>query len=98
MKTYKEIYGSDIDGNRRQSAVFNEIDSFDTEYICNELYEDFLDGYVEGKTIIILTDDNDNEIEFEVNREDYFKELKEMALNDENIKDDIELQEWLKSI
>lgn len=102
MIVIKDTYGSDIDGHRGIEVYEYEIDNNDQdekENILEQIYESFLSGNDSGKEIVSLwCDKTDREVELEVDIEDYIPELVEMAINDDLLYDDDELQEWLKSI
>ena len=99
MKFYKENYGADADGNRGIASISCVIESTDNDEICEKLYDRFIGGEVAGKhNIFMYCHITDEEIEVEVNIEDYLEDLIRMAQNDEDLKEDDELQEWIKEL
>ena len=98
MKTHNELYGSDIDGNRGIWIKEYEIEDSDTADIVEQLYEDFINGDENGiRTIFLIDNVTEEDIELEVEIEDYLTELVEKAREDESLKEDEEIQEWLKT-
>lgn len=98
MKTHNELYGSDIDGNRGIWIKEYEIEDSDTDDIVEQLYEDFINGDESGiRTIFLIDNITEEDIELEVEIEDYLTELVEKAREDESLKEDEEIQEWLKT-
>ena len=91
-------YGADIDGNRGIDVIDFDITEDDKEEILEELYPLFLEGE-DGELEIYLycpfTDDN---VGVMVDIGDYVEDLLEIASEDEEIKDDEELQEYLKEV
>lgn len=99
MKFYKENYGADADGNRGTASISCVIESTDNDEICEKLYDRFISGEVTGKhNIFMYCHITDEEIEVEVDIEDYIEDLIKMAQNDEDLKEDDELQEWIKEL
>lgn len=99
MKFYEENYGADADGNRGRETISYEIEDSDRAEILYKLYDLFLDGTVNGEhNIFMYCYLIDDEIEISVNIEDYIEDLIKMAENDEDLKEDDELQEWLKEL
>ena len=98
MKTYNELYGADADGNRGIWVKGYDIEDSDTADIVEQLYEDFVNGSEYGsKTIFLIDDKTEEDIELEVEIEDYLAELVKKAREDESLKEDEEIQEWLKT-
>jgi hypothetical protein len=97
MKTWQENYGADIDGNRGVPAIFYELEAGDKDKIIEKLYE--IQGNTTGMQVIemycYLVDED---IEIEVNVEDYIDGLIIKADADEEIKDNEDLQQWLKEL
>lgn len=69
MKTYKEIYGSDIDGNREVTQYKYELEESDRDEIVERLLK-ILNGYDESDYPIAVVVEIDG-VEFEVDVEDY---------------------------
>ena len=99
MKTYNELYGADADGNRGVWIKEYRIEDSDSTIIVEQLYEDFVNGAETGIRTVFLIDDNitEEDIELEVEIEDYLAELVKKAREDESLKEDEEIQEWLKT-
>ena len=98
MKTYNELYGTDADGNRGILVKEYEIEDSDTDDIVEQLYEDFINGDDIGiRTVFLIDDKTEEDIELEVEIEDYLAELVKRARGDESLKEDEEIQEWLKT-
>jgi len=91
-------YGATIDGTLGIDVIDYDITEDDKEEILEELYPLFIDGE-EGEVLIPLycpyTDDNVN---VNVDMGEYIEDLLGMASEDEEIKEDEELQEWLKEV
>ena len=99
MKFYKENYGADADGNRGTASISCVIESTDNDEICEKLYNRFIGGENTGKhNIFMYCHIIDEEIEIEVNMEDYINNLIKMVENDDDLKEDNELQEWIKEL
>ena len=99
MLCYEEIYGQDADGNRGIKQFVVEIEDSDTDNVVEALYDRFLEGETTGtKTILLYCARAGEEIEVEVNIDDYIENLIEKADADADIKDDEDLQEWLKQL
>lgn len=97
MKCFKNIYGADADNNRGMQVIDYEIESTDNDEICEKLYDRFISGEDTGKhNIFMYCHITDEEIEVEVDIEDYIDNLIKMAQNDDDLKEDDELQDWLK--
>lgn len=97
MKCIKTTYGEDIDGNRGMPITLYEIEEKDRDEVCEKLYDVFINGETKGQhNIFMYCHISDEDIEIEVDIEDYFEDLIKMAQKDEDLKDDEELQEWLK--
>lgn len=91
-------YGSDIDGNRGISQVVYDFEDTEEERkeIAQKLYDYFLCGEYQGSKIIemwcpIICDD----IEVEVEIEDYSTELITMALCDKDAMEDEEFKSYV---
>ena len=102
MKTYNELYGADADGNRGVWIKEYDIEDSDSTNIVEQLYEDFVNGSENGIRTVFLIDDKTEEdieleVELEVEIEDYLAELVKKAREDESLKEDEEIQEWLKT-
>ena len=99
MKTYNGLYGADADGNRGIWVKGYQIEDSDSTIIVEQLYEDFVNGAETGIRTVFLIDDNitEEDIEIEVEIEDYLAELVKKAREDESLKEDEEIQEWLKT-
>ena len=98
MKTYNELYGDDADGNRGIWVKEHEIEDSDSTNIVEQLYEDFVNGTETGiRTVFLIDDKTEEDIELEVEIEDYLAELVKKAREDESLKEDEEIQEWLKT-
>ena len=98
MKTYNELYVADADGNRGIWVKGHEIEDSVSTIIVEQLYEDFLNGAENGlRTIFLIDDITEEDIEIEVEIEDYLAELVKKAREDESLKEDEEIQEWLKT-
>lgn len=69
MKTYKEIYGSDIDGNRGVTQYEYELEESDKDEIVEQLLK-ILNGYDESDYPIAVVVEIDG-VEFEVDVGDY---------------------------
>ena len=92
MKTYNELYGADADGNRGVWVKGYNIEDSDSTIIVEQLYEDFVNGTETGiRTIFLVDKITEEDIELEVEIEDYLAELVKKAREDE------EIQEWLKT-
>lgn len=99
MKCFKNIYGADVDNNRGMEVIDYEIENTDKDEICEKLYDLFISGETKGKhNIFMYCYIKDEDIEIEVDIEDYIEDLIQLAENDEDLKEDDELQEWLKKI
>lgn len=99
MLCYEEIYGDDADGNRGVMQYVVEIEDSDADDIIEALYEDFIDGAKAGaKTIRLYCAKAGEDVDVEVDIEDYITELIARADADEDIKGDADLQEWLKGL
>ena len=99
MKFYNEVYGADADNNRGVASISYEIETSDNDEIIDKLYDLFLDGTTTGEhNIFMYCYLIDDDIEIVVNIENYIDGLIEKAKEDEGIKDDEELQEWLNQI
>ncbi len=97
MKFCEEVYGADADNNRGVASISYEIETSDNDEIIYKLYDLFLDGTTTGEhNIFMYCYLIDDDIEITVNIENYIDGLIEKAKEDENIKDDEELQEWIK--
>ena len=98
MKTYNELYGADADGNRGIWIKGYDIKDSDSTNIVEQLYEDFVNGTENGiRTVFLIDDITEEDIEIEVEIEDYLVELVKKAREDESLKEDEEIQEWLKT-
>jgi|694.fasta_scaffold02086_32 hypothetical protein len=83
MYTYKELYGADADGNRGQmvtEAVLEPSDTPTIKELILKQYEEGVDTYT-----IILMDQFDEDIEFDVLASDYFNQDELEALDDSTI-------------
>ncbi len=91
MKTWRENYGADADGNRGQMVTMYELEGTDAEIedIAEILYDSFIDGEVQG-----LKEIEYEGLTIEVEISDYQEELIELAEADEDI-DDV-IKEWVK--
>ena len=99
MKFYSEIYGADADNKRGIVSINYEIEESDKSEICEKLYDRFISCENAGKhNVFMYCHIKDEEIEVEVNIEDYIEDLIKMAENDDDLKEDDELQEWLKEL
>lgn len=83
MRTYKEIYGQDIDGNRGIVITNAELDEYDYDWIYESIAGDY-DPEREYYTVW-NTDDEGNEFEFEVNIKDWLT-LEDIAELNKEIK------------
>jgi hypothetical protein len=91
-------YGADIDGNRGRDIICYEETEEDKEEILEELYPLFLaeeKGEIEIYLYCPFTDDFKGVI---INMDDYINDLLEIAVKDEDIVDDLEIQEYLKEV
>lgn len=93
MKTWRENYGADADGNRGQMVTMYELEGTDAEieYIAEILYDSFIDGEVQG-----LKEIEYEGLTIEVEISDYQEELIELAEADEDIDD--EIKEWIEEL
>ena len=99
MLCNKETYGDDIDGNRGVKQFIVEVEQSDLEDIVEALYEGFLEDNTTGtQTILLYCATAGEDIEVEVEIDDYIENLIEKADEDEDIKDDECLQYWLKKL
>lgn len=98
MLCYKELYGCDADGNRGVYTINYEITDEDNDEVCEKLYDLFLEDASGTQCILMYCHITGEDIEVEVELEDYLDELIAMADADEDIKDDEDLQEWLKEL
>lgn len=99
MIWYNEIYGCDADNNRGVASISYEIEESDKEEIAEKLYDIFLSGETTGEhNIFMYCYLIDDDIEIAVNIENYIDGLIEKAKQDEDIKDDEELQQWLTQL
>ena len=99
MLCYEEIYGDDIDGNRGVKQFVVEVEDSDTDDIIEALYDGFLEDETTGtKTILLYCARAGEDVEVEVDIDDYIEKLIEKADADDGIKDDEDLQEWLKEL
>lgn len=99
MIWYNEIYGCDADNNRGVASISYEIEESDKEEIAEKLYDLFISGETKGKhNIFMYCYIKDEDVELEVDIEDYIKDLIKLADADENIKDDEDIQEYLKEV
>lgn len=98
MLCYKELYGCDADGNRGMWTINYEIEADDKDEVCEKLYDLFIDGETGTQCIMMYCHITGEDISVEVEIEDCFNELIAMADADEDIKDDEDLQEWLKEL
>ncbi len=99
MLCYEEIYGDDIDGNRGVKQFVVEVEDSDADDIVEALYDGFLEDNTTGKqTILLYCARAGEDVEVEVDIDDYIENLIEKADADEDIKDDEDLQEWLKQL
>ena len=99
MLCYEENYGADADGNRGEKQFVVEVEQSDCDDIVEELYELFLEDETTGtKTIMLYCARVGEDVDVEVEIDDYIAELIERADADEDIKDDKDLQEWLKEL
>lgn len=82
MRTWKEVYGDDIDGNRGIIVDMYELEHTDEEIsaIVEILYEDFLQGDTKRTKEIEL-----DGINIEVDIEDYKDKILEKIVNDINL-------------
>lgn len=73
MLETREMYGSDIDGNRGVMVTEYEIDEDDFENIRDILLEEVAENQLmfDDEVIITLYGSNDEEVEFEVSVSDY---------------------------
>lgn len=99
MKFCSEIYGADADNKRGIVSINYEIEESDKSEICEKLYDRFISGENAGKhNVFMYCHIKDEEIEVEVNIEDYIEDLIKMAQDDENLKEDDEFQKWIKEL
>lgn len=98
MVCCREIYGQDADNNRGMEVINYEIEADDKDEVCEKLYDLFLDGETGTQCIMMYCHITGEDISVEVEIEDYLDELIAMADADEDIKDDEDLQEWLKEL
>ena len=99
MLCYEEIYGDDIDGNRGVKQFVVEVEDSDADDIVEALYDGFLEDETTGtKTILLYCARAGEDVEVEVDIDDYVESLIEKADADEDIKDDEDLQVWLKQL
>ena len=79
MKTWRENYGTDADGNRGVMVDMYELEHTDDEVaeIVEIIYEDFLQGEVKGTKEIEL-----DGINVEIYMEDYKDEIVEKVVKD----------------
>ena len=98
MRTYNELYGTDANNNRGIWVKEYEIEDTDTDAIVEQFYEDFINGDERGiRTIFLVDEKTEEDIELEVEIEDYLAELVKKAREDETLNEDEEIQEWLKT-
>lgn len=93
MEVYTENYGADADGNRGVKTTFAELDESDNEAVIEKLYKYFVDGTTDGKFEIEI-----DGFDFDVYLDEYLDGLIEKAEADEDYKDDVDFQEWLKEL
>lgn len=99
MKFYKEICGDDIDGNRGTSIINYEIEKSDTDEIVDKLYDRFKEGWSQGETIIeFYCPLIDDDIQIEVNIDDYLKELIAKAEQDDDYLKDDDFTEYVREL
>lgn len=93
MKTWKENYGEDADGNRGQMVTMYELEGTDAEIedIAEILYDSFIDGEVQG-----LKEIEYEGLTIEVEISDYQDKLIELAEADED--NDEEILEWVEEL
>ena len=94
-------YSADLDGNRGYDLVDFNITEDDKEEILEELYPLFLEGEngSTGEIEIYLycpfTEENEG-VMIDIN--DYIEDLLQMAFEDIEIKDDIDIQDYLREV
>jgi hypothetical protein len=98
MLCYKEIYGDDADGNRGMAVINYEITDDDKDEVCEKLYDLFIDGETGEQCILMYCHLTGEDVSVEVDIDEYIDELIKVADKDEDIKDDEDLQEWLKEL
>lgn len=99
MLCYEEIYGDDIDGNRGVKQFVVEVEASDEDDVVEALYDGFLEDETTGtKTILLYCARAGEDVEVEVDIDDYIEKLIEKADADEDVKNDEDLQEWLKQL
>lgn len=93
MKSWRENYGADADGNRGQMAIMYELEGTDAEIedIAEILYDSFIDGEVQG-----LKEIEYEGLTIEVEISDYQDKLIELAEADEDI--DEKILEWVEEL
>jgi len=91
-------YGATIDGTLGIDFTNFEATEDDKEDILEKLYPLFLEGEDSEVDIPLYCPFTEEDIEIEVDTMDYIKELLGMASEDEEIKKDEELQEYLKEV
>jgi len=99
VKFNQITYGQDADNNRGVKVWEYEFENTkaEKEEIAHCLYSDFKDGVTSGKaTVILINPHNEEDMEIEVELEDYIDLLIEKARNDNSLYDDEEVREWLK--
>lgn len=98
MLYYKELYECDADENGGVITINYEIEEEDKDEVCEKLYDLFLNGETGTQCIMMYCHITGEDMEVVVEIEDYLDELIAMADADEDIKDDEDLQEWLKQL
>lgn len=98
MLCYKEIYGQDADNNRGMAVINYEIEADDKDEVVEKLYDLFIDGEAGEQCILMYCHLTGEDVSVEVDIDEYIEDLIKMADADEDIKDDEDLQEWLKEL
>ena len=99
MKFNQITYGEDADNNRGVKVWEYEFEHTKAERdeIAESAYLYFQDGITSGKeTIILINPHNEEEMEIEIEIEDYIDLLVEKAENDEDMKSDLYIQMIIK--
>ena len=98
MVCYKELYGDDADGNRGVMVINYEVEADDVDDVVEALYDGFLEDSTTGtQTIMLYCAGAGEDVEVEVEIDDYIENLIEKADEDEDIKADEDLHLWFKN-
>ena len=94
-------YSADLDGNRGYDLVDFDITEEDKEEILEELYPLFLEGE-DGSTgeieIYLYCPFTEENVGVMIDINDYIEDLLQMASEDEDIKEDEDIQEYLQEV